>query len=121
VKYEKAVQYVGDHENAKEYWNEDYELIDSQRVVNKLFDVSLILGKRKAYVLLQRVLDLVFNYRIRANGLLDAYTIKRVNAACSEVGEDVFANSLSHYAANYFETRLNPDESRRILQRIFRQ
>jgi hypothetical protein len=100
-------------------WNEDYELIPDEKLVCKIFDLSLIIGKRRTYILIQRVLDLVFGKRIRVNGLFDEYTIDRILEVCENGQANVMRNALVHYAANFIEYKTNPHDSRRVLQRIF--
>jgi lysozyme family protein len=62
-----------------EYWLPIYELLDSQNVATKVFDVAVNAGHRQAHRLLQESVS-ALGYRVAKDGLLGPNTLAAANS-----------------------------------------
>jgi lysozyme family protein len=63
----------------REYWLPIYELLDSQNVATKVFDVAVNAGHRQAHRLLQESVS-ALGYRVAKDGLLGPNTLAAANS-----------------------------------------
>jgi len=84
----------------KDYWNANFDAIQSSRVAQKLFDATVNMGPVKATRMLQLALGAIQAGPVVADGILGSHTIEAINAAYADPLVDEYKAQLCKY---YFD------------------
>lgn len=104
TKQEAAILYYRD------FWSTQlYEKINSEEIIEKLFETAVELGTKTSNILLQRALRSVGN-PVKENGILDKITIIAINATIPQSFLAAFRSEIAgFYRQTYSDSEINTE------------
>jgi lysozyme family protein len=99
----------------KDYWQEAFNEINSQEIVNKTFSVGIDIGMYHAITCLQRAVRAASGVELEEDGILGDETLTHINS-CNAVS---LLSALKSEMAGYYRRINNPCDERGWLDRAY--